>query len=164
MNIIGQIGQFMIDNQDIIGTIVLIALVAILLWLLISFMVRRHRKRKWENSERAELLGEVKKLSANNKILLDTLNRVGDEETVAETLKQIELNDSITSNIASEVGEDIANVEEAGEALDAAVEKAQDANGGLEKAEPALAYMSRDANVDKFGNVYTEEMLRDQIG
>ena len=208
MNVIGQIGQFMIDNQELIGTIVVIALAVILLWLLIAAIVKRHKKKKWENKERPELLGEVKKLSESNKVLMDTLTRVGDEETVAAALKQIEENESLASNaqetataaevtaeaateVATNATEEVAEeavsaVSEAGETVEAAAAEVQQdfqqatqqtyedqefmravqqvAQQDMHKAEPALAYMSRDANVDKYGNVYTEEMLRNQIG
>ena len=85
-----------------------------------------------------------------------------------------------------ETEEAVSAVSEAGETVEAAAAEVQQdfqqatqqtyedqefmravqqvAQQDMHKAEPALAYMSRDANVDKYGNVYTEEMLRNQIG
>ena len=186
MSVIGTIGQFLIDHQDTIGTLVLVAFVLILLFLLIRLIVK-NAERKKAVAERDVLIEELmKKLGSADVAPAGISNKVDIEAKVSELAVE-----------PAEVGEPAAIIEPVIEPTaiiepviepTAAIEQVipcddepivedymeaelqeevavqQQLQAMSEKVEPARAYTSRDAGVDKHGNVYTESMLMDQIG
>lgn len=285
MSVIGRIGQFMIDYQEVIGAIAFIALVAILVILLIRLIVKNARRKKADAAERDRLMEELIKVSNDNKEILSALAKVTGidgkaevEESTAEEPKKGSINEELIKQLESAAGgtveevvakalqtareyDELTRIKEAHEhaavahevepetepqyevhvetetepqdeqpalviepqpdpaeqkafAIDeqlATIEQpaivideqhataqmemelqaqvAEQINDELQQftqpeqvqpeqvqpapqpaqqeataVEPARAYMSREAAVDKYGNVYTESMLMDQIG
>ena len=263
MSIIGRIGQFLIDNQELIGAIILIAFAIILIWLLAKLIIKNTKKNKEiEEAEaaRTKLLEELIEVSKeNNKELLAAIARVNDIDNKVEKIneKQGAIDDELLRQLervaggtveeilakalptAREADEEskkavetpapapVAEVEPVVEPTPVIVEPVAEPNpvvvepvaeptpvvvepvaeptptvtfepiveqtpiaepapvveptpvvaqpeyfapqrepviADAEKVDPVLAYTKRDAGIDKHGNVYTEEMLRDQIG
>lgn len=264
MSIIGRIGQFLIDNQELIGAIILIAFAIILIWFLVKLIIKNTKKNKEiEEAEaaRTKLLEELIEVSKeNNKELLAAIARVNDIDNKVEKIneKQGAIDDELLRQLervaggtveeilakalptAREADEEskkavetpapapVVEVEQVAESTPVVVEQVAEPTpvvvepvaeptptvtfepiveqtpiaeqtpvaeqtqvaeptqvveptpvvaqpeyfapqrepviADAEKVDPALAYTKRDAGIDKHGNVYTEEMLRDQIG
>ena len=240
MSIIGRIGQFLIDNQELIGAIILIAFAIILIWLLAKLIIKNTKKNKEiEDAEaaRTKLLEELIVVSKeNNKELLAAIARVNDIDNKVEKIneKQGAIDDELLRQLERVAGGTVEEIlakalptaREADEESKKAVEtpapvvevepvaettptvtfepiveqtpiaeptpvaeqtpvaeptqvveptpvvaqpeyfapQREPVIADAEKVDPALAYTKRDAGIDKHGNVYTEEMLRDQIG
>jgi len=270
MSVIGNIGQFLIDNQETIGAIILVAFALILIVLLVRLIVKNSKKNKElkeAEAARTKLLEELIEVSKeNNKELLAAIARVNDIDSKVdeitekqgaiddELLKQLErvaggtveeilakaipaareadeeskkavetpapapvVEEQVVEQVAEPVAvEQVAEpepvvVEPVVEPTPVVVEPVAEPTptvtfepiveqtpiaeptpvaeptsvaeptpvvaqpeyfapqrepviADAEKVDPALAYMKRDAGIDKHGNVYTEEMLRDQIG
>ena len=243
MSVIGNIGQFLIDNQETIGAIILVAFALILIVLLVRLIVKNSKKNKElkeAEAARTKLLEELIEVSKeNNKELLAAIARVNDIDSKVDeiTEKQGAIDDELLKQLERVAGGTVEEIlakaipaaREADEESKKAVEtpapepvveeqvaepvvveqvaepepivvepvaeptptvtfepiveqtpiaeptpvvaqpeyfapQREPVIADAEKVDPALAYMKRDAGIDKHGNVYTEEMLRDQIG
>ena len=214
MSVIGTIGQFLIDYQDTLGVIVLVAFALLLLILLIRLIIKNAKRKKAVEERDVIIEGLLKQLGKTDGVepgaalaaasmalakTADTEEVVAtaaedddvtaaedddvtaaedDEATAAEEaevvaeaevaeqpedLMEVELQEQVAEQIHEELEMQFA--EAAQQAPKQFVEPApQETELTPEKAEPARAYTSRDAGVDKYGNVYTESMLMDQIG
>ena len=168
MGVIGTIGQFLIDYQDTIGVVVLIAFALLLLILLISLIVK-NAKRKKAVAARDKLIDELLAAAPNNQAVLSVIAKYNAGQDIEETK---EATKEVTKEVTKEATEETTKeaTEEAGTEKPQREEQAADMQQAgirepeLQKAEPARAYGSRDAGIDKHGNVYTESMLKEQIG
>ena len=186
MNAVGNIGQFIIDNQYTIEVALLILLALLIVVFLISRLVSK-RKRDAEieelNAKIEKIESEVKGISdqtveaKNVKIVLKT----DEDETVIEASglmanedEEIDIGESqeaTEEEIDPEKEIDKAELQKAIDSLDEIM--AEIKNSDLEtNAEPEISdvgmvgskFTSRDWNKDRKGNTYTEEMLKELIG
>ena len=192
MNIVGKLGQFFIDYQNAIeALLVILLLVIIAIWAFSYFKKKRAGGDSLEaiNAKISEIENKVNQMGAAGDAVAtadapdvatepEELN--GEEELTQEVVaeespeepeddQENELDEEaegeVEIDIDFEPGEEI-DITALTEALAALDEILMDD----EEQEPIVApkkttkFTSRDWNEDRFGNVYTEDMLKDRIG
>ena len=166
MSAVGNIGQFIIDNQYSIEVLILVLLaVIVVLWL-----VNRLVTKKKHQSELETITAKLDELEA----------KIGG----GEVTREIESADEVEAEVAAEVAESADEVEAevkatAGDAevdadtAEAEIEEVADemetTTGEVVVAEiitenKPKKFATRDWNEDRYGNIYTEEVLRERIG
>ena len=192
MNIVGKLGQFFIDYQNAIeALLVILLLVIIAIWAFSYFKKKRAGGDSLEaiNAKISEIENKVNQMGAAGDavatadatdVVTEPEELNGEEELTQEVVaeesaaepeedQEDELDEEaegeVEIDIDFEPGEEI-DITALTEALAALDEILMDD----EEQEPIVApkkttkFTSRDWNEDRFGNVYTEDMLKDRIG
>lgn len=182
MNFIGDFGNFIVENQEQIGIVLVVLLVVIGLILLIKALLASHRKQRILSQIQetvTEINSAVSNLNEKKSDVIYIDNRTSEQrtaETVAHTgapkeAKSAEM--TVTETPEADILRKIAEISHGGtDAAPArmfnASEKASKEQSSAEartSEEPVIPkkFFSRDCGTSKNGRVYTAEELAEQI-
>lgn len=177
MNVVGSIGQFFINYQTEIEGTVFVLLILLTLYLFVKYVSRDRKNTK----KIAELTAKVE--SIENQVASKGVATVDEvksqvekiEPKEAEASKPAEQENILelipTAATEEKAVEETAAVEVAAETPTPIAEPSEPVDQPENAKEVILEgkvlgpkFSSRDYDKDRLGNVYTEEMLREQIG
>ena len=174
MNAVGKLGELIIRYQ--LG--IEIGLLMILGVIVLVWLIRLVRRASAQKTVLKEIDEKVNDISEAVEGLSAKLEAVGTEAGAAAVTKAVATEAALVAT-TEDVTEPTADVAETAKvaaaatetvdtakatATEAATEPAPTTEAETTKDNPSLRYYTRDWGVDKHGNVYTEEMLREQIG
>ena len=154
MNVIGEVGNFIIEYQEPIQAGAIVCLAVLCVFILCRLMINARQKSKWLeeiNENVSELKASVKALNEKKTEVIYVDGRVIPESRTTRDEK-IENGNEVKDVQAAAQAESLENTEDAGMS-----------ECDSEKQSPTLKYVSRDCGISKDGHKYTIEELDAQI-